>query len=35
MIGSTATDAKWLCVFIGLALSIAALAGRFIPRKAE
>jgi hypothetical protein len=35
MIGSTATDAKWLCVFIGLALSLAALAGRLRPRKAE
>ncbi len=35
MIGSTATDAKWLCVFIGLALSLAALAGRLFKRKAE
>jgi hypothetical protein len=35
MIGSTATDAKWLCVIIGLALSLAALAGRLRPRKAE
>jgi len=34
MIGSTVTAAKWLCVFIGLAVSLAALAGRFIPRKA-
>lgn len=33
VIGSMVTDAKWLCVFIGLALSFAALVGRFIPRK--
>lgn len=34
MIGSTATDAKWLCVFVGLALSLVGLIGKFIPRKA-
>lgn len=34
MIGSTATDAKWLCVFVGLALSLVGLIGKFIPKKA-
>ena len=32
-IGSTATDAKWLCVLVGLVLSLIALAGKFISRK--
>jgi hypothetical protein len=35
MIGSTATDAKWLCVIVGLALSLAGLAGKFIPQKTK
>ena len=33
LIGNTITNAKWLCVFVGLVLSLAALVGRFLPRK--
>lgn len=33
LIGSTVTDAKWLCVMIGLLLSLAALGGRLVPRR--
>ncbi|HEY4124369.1 MAG TPA: hypothetical protein VGM36_07120, partial [Rhizomicrobium sp.] len=33
LIGNTVTNAKWLCIAIGLLLSLSALAGRFIPRK--
>ncbi|HVZ69277.1 MAG TPA: hypothetical protein VG891_07415 [Rhizomicrobium sp.] len=35
LIGSTVTDAKWLCVIVGLVLSIAALAGRVVSRTAK
>jgi hypothetical protein len=35
LIGSTVTDAKWLCVIVGLALSLAALIGKFVPRKSN
>lgn len=34
LIGNTVTNAKWLCVAVGLVFSLAALAGQFIPRKA-
>jgi hypothetical protein len=34
LIGNTVTNAKWLCVVVGLVASLAALVGRFIPRKA-
>jgi hypothetical protein len=34
LIGNTVTNAKWLCVAVGLILSLVALVGRFIPRKA-
>ena len=33
LLGNTVTNAKWLCLFAGLALSLAALIGRSIPRK--
>lgn len=33
LIGSTATAAKWLCVIVGLLLSLAALMGRLIPAR--
>lgn len=33
LLGATLTDAKWLCVFLGLALSLLALVGKFVPRK--
>lgn len=33
LIGNTITNAKWLCIFVGLALSVAALAGRFVPHR--
>lgn len=35
LIGSTATDAKWLCVFVGLALSLLGLIAKVIPPKRE
>lgn len=35
MIGSTATDAKWLCVAIGLLLSLVGLIGKFIPKNRD
>ena len=35
VIGSTATDAKWLCVIVGLLLSLVALIGKFVPSKAK
>jgi hypothetical protein len=34
MLGTMATDAKWLCVIVGVLLSLTALAGRFFPKKA-
>lgn len=33
LIGNTITNAKWLCIFVGLALSAVALIGRFVLRK--